>query len=101
MAFGAIQLWLGARLIKVPKQDWATAWKAAFYCVLLSFPVHLLLGKGPGSSVLNFAIGTAVIHRVMGASIWRAFVLSVILELVTLAIAFAITGTGRLDFNLG
>lgn len=35
VAFGAIRLWLGARLIKATRQDWATAWKVAFHCVLL------------------------------------------------------------------
>lgn len=101
VAFGAIQLWFGARLIKAPKRDWATAWKAAFYCVLLSFPVHLLLGQSPASSVLNFIIGTVVIRRVLGTTAWRALVLSIVLQLVGLAIAYAITGTGRLDLSLG
>lgn len=98
MAFGAIQLWLGARLIRAPRQDWATAWKAAFYCVMLSFPVHLLLGNAAASSVVNFMVGTAVIRRVLETSFWRALGLSVVLQLVGLAIAYAITGTGRLDF---
>ncbi|HBD20259.1 MAG TPA: hypothetical protein DC063_09365 [Arenimonas sp.] len=98
MAFGAIQLWLGARLIKAPRQDWATAWKAAFYCVLLSFPVHLLLGNAGASSVVNFLVGIAVIRRVLETTYWCAVALSVVLQLVSLAIAYAVTGTGRLEF---
>lgn len=99
VAFGAIQLWLGARLIKASRQDWATAWKAALYCVLLSFPVHLLLGQSPASSVINFVVGTVVIRRVLGTNYWRALALSAVLAIVSLAIAYAITGIGRLDFS--
>ena len=101
VAFGAIQLWLGARLIKSSRRDWATAWKAALYCVLLSFPVHLLLGQSLASSVVNFVVGTLVIRRVLGTTAWRALALSIVLQLVSLAIVYALTGGGRLELNLG
>ena len=101
VAFAAIQLWLGARLIKASRQDWATAWKAALYCVLLSFPVHLLLGQSLAASMLNFVVCTVVIRRVLATTAWRAVALSIVLQLVNLAIFYVITGAGRLDLSFG
>jgi len=69
--------------------------------VLLSFPVHLLLGQSLASSVVNFVVGTVVIRQVLGTTAWRAVALSIVLQLVSLAIAFALTGAGRLGLSLG
>ena len=69
--------------------------------MLLSVPVHVLLGQSPVSSVVNFVVGTVVIRRVLGTNYWRALALSAALAIVSLAVAYAITGTGRLDLSFG
>ena len=99
MAFGAIQLWLGAKIIKAEHRGWGRAAGAALICVLVSLPVSMLFGNSSLAGLINFLVGAAVIQRVLVTTTWRALALSLALLIFNLFLALVLTGESRHSFG--
>lgn len=101
LLFATVQLWLGARIIKAEHRGWGKAARAAVICVLISLPVSMLFGKSILADLTNALVGAVVIQRVLVTTKWRALGLSLGLLVLNLALAFLVTGTGRLSVGPG